>query len=111
VPDFYQYVSRNLVPFADIGSNKRIDYQHIQAAGVGTFSGSTLRLEQALSRTFYCFFTDGFTPDQLPKRARRDVDNPLDDPPVFIPCLRNKEKLQVNAISIDDVGELPTKDR
>jgi hypothetical protein len=111
LPVFYHYLVNDYAPFVDIASNKWTDYRYAQSAGVGAVTQFTLELEDAFWQRFCGFFTKGFALDL----ARGQLSNHLDDHQildytkdrsVFIPCIRDAEMLQVNAVSMDDVKEL-----
>jgi hypothetical protein len=99
---FYAYLSQNLAPFADALSAKRADYQHIQSAGAGWISAFSLLLRSAFREAARGFFTTGFTGDEVPEELRQY----LGDSDIFVPCLRDKDKLQVNSPSVDGVRQL-----
>jgi hypothetical protein len=107
---FYDYISTNLVPFADISSVKMIDCQYAQAAGVGSVGTfSKLALEDAFWQRYCGYLLKGFTVDQAEAQLRTrsleddQVSAYITDRSIFIPCIRNPEKLQINAVSLEDV--------
>lgn len=95
-------LTQGLLPFADMLSGRRADYQHIQSAGAGWVSAFTLELGAAFSETARGFFTTGFTADQVPEELRQY----LSDSDIFVPCLRDPEKLQVNSPTRQGVVDL-----
>jgi hypothetical protein len=111
LPVFYRWLADDYVPFIDIASNKWTDYRYAQSTGVGAVTQFTLELEDAFWQRFCGLFTKGFTldraQDQLSTRLEdHEIHDYIQDQSVFIPCIRNAEMLQINAVSMDDVKEL-----
>jgi hypothetical protein len=109
---FYGCLATNWAPFADIASIRPIDLQYTQAAGVGAGTPLGLQLEAVLWQTFCGFLFKGFTLDQAKPQIQgyglddRQIEGLLADRSVIVPCLRNSELWQFNAISIARVQEL-----
>lgn len=99
LPDYYAYLTAGLAPFIEMLSDRRADYEHIQSTGVGALSV----LEWELNQTFVVgsrgFFTNGFEVDAVPDEFRQY----LSDGQVFIRCIRDSSKVQVNAVSAEDM--------
>jgi hypothetical protein len=81
--------------------------------GVGSIAAGSITLEDMFYRTEYGFFVNGFTREgeDAAHRLPNPVAEPgwvpfLGDPQIFIPCIRNPEKLQINARSLFDVQQL-----
>jgi hypothetical protein len=89
-------------PILDIGAIKRADLQYMEAAGVGSLGMSTPLLGMTFAGNMRGFYTRGFNRDDIPDVLR----SLKDDQEVFVRCLRNSEKLQVNAVSARRVAEL-----
>lgn len=99
---YYVALAQSLTPFAEILSDRRADYQHIQSTGAGWISAFSVELGGVFSEVARSFFTTGFTADKVPENISRY----LDDPEVFVPCIRDQQKLQINAQSRERVIEL-----
>jgi hypothetical protein len=100
---FYDYLVRYLVPFvADIPESSA-DFGYMEYTGVGSVINFAITpLASAYQNQAYGFFSNGFTRDAAP-----DPWSPfLDDPEVFMPCLRDSQKLQIRARSMAEVQEL-----
>ena len=102
---YYDYLARNLTPFAESLSDNSVDYQHIQSAGAGWISSLSLELGRAFTDDARGFFTRGFTEVDLPPFLD------LRDSEVFVPCIRNSQKWQLNVLSKEHVIELGAKKR
>jgi hypothetical protein len=99
---FYDYTNQFLVPFVNQMSVTYSDFGYMQYAGVGSISlGSTI-----LSENFYIqaygYFVKGFKREE----AAMPWTPFLGDPEIFIPCIRDCCKLQINARSLSEVEEL-----
>lgn len=101
IDDLYSNI-RQWLPIFAIGALKRADLQYLQAAGAGSLSISSAPLGMLLSSNLRGFYCTGFTAEDIPDVIRAFTD----DKEVFIPCLRDPEKLQVNAASTKVVNDL-----
>lgn len=99
---YYSYLGRSLTPFAELISGKRADCLHIQSAGAGSIATFPIALGKVFTDVSRGYFTKGFTADKIPDNIRRY----LNDPDVFVPCIRDPQKLQVSASSFDDIWKL-----
>jgi hypothetical protein len=99
--DFYSQMG-HWRPVLDIGSLKRADLQYLQAAGAGSSSMSSPPLGMLLAENALGFYTTGFTAEDIPEVLRVFTD----DQDVFVACLRDPGKLQVNAGSTRGVSDL-----
>jgi hypothetical protein len=99
---YYGTLAQGLASFADMVSGRRADYQHIQSTGAGYISAFSLELGAAFAEIARGFFTTGFTADKVPD----DLRPYLADPEIFVPCLRDPQKLQVNAPTRQGVIDL-----
>jgi len=102
---FYAYIEQ-WGSVLDIESTRRADYQHVQSAGAGLLTTfSSFDVEDAFAEAARGFFTEGFTSEQVPDDLREF----LDDPEIFMPCLRDGDKIQVNGRSVAEISELEIK--
>jgi hypothetical protein len=101
---YYNSLTQGLAHFVGMLSDKRADYQHIQSAGVGSISVLTWQLSAVFTGSATGFFTTGFTEDQMDEDLRKF----LSDPDVFVPCIRDPQKWQVNVTAQQDAGALAT---
>jgi hypothetical protein len=112
MPLFYQYIKTNLVPFADIASFRFIDCQYAQSTGVGAVDLMHLSLEDAFWQRYCGYLFKGITVEQAADQLRThgleqgQIDEYVADRSIFIPCIRNTEMVQMNAVSIEDVKKL-----
>jgi hypothetical protein len=102
LPDYYAYLTRALAPFVGMISDRRADYEHIQSTGVGALSVLEWELNQTLAAGARGFFTNGFEVDAVPDELRQY----LSDDQVFIQCIRDSSKIQVNAVAAEDVSAI-----
>jgi hypothetical protein len=94
-------------PIFEIESLRRADLQYLHAAGAGSvISLSSVPLGTALGNNYRGFYTKGFTIDESFPDMLRLFAN---DREVFIPCLRDSGKLQINAVSSREVAELAAR--
>jgi hypothetical protein len=100
---YYDSLAQSFTPFADMLSGKRADCQHIQSVGAGSISAFTLELSAAFTDTACGCFTSGFTADQVPK----EIQSYLNNSEIFMQCIRDPDKLQLCALSKQDVMNLP----
>lgn len=105
MPAFYGYMAECLVPFVDEVPDKMTDYGYMQSMGVGATSLGSITIEAALYEHSYGYFSKGFTREQ----AAAPWVAFLDDPDIFMPCLRDRQKLQIRARSLAEVRELAAK--
>lgn len=99
---FYDYVATYLAPFVDEIPERYADYGYMQYTGVGSISLGSTKLEQAFYNSAFGYFANGFTPEV----AAAPWTPFLDDPEVFMTCLRDPQKLQIKARSLSEVNEL-----
>ena len=95
LPDYYALLTKWLSPFIEMLSDRRADYEHIQSTGVGALSVVMWELNQSFAENARGFFTDGFDLDVVPEDFRQH----LSDGQIFIKCIRNPSKIQINAAS------------
>jgi hypothetical protein len=92
-------------PAFNIGSLIRADLQYLAAAAAGSMNVTSIPLGLALATNARGFYTKGFSVDDIPPVLRAFSD----DQEVFIPCLRDPHKLQVNAIGAREVAAIEAK--
>lgn len=102
LPPFYRYVTDYLAPFADKLPRKSADAGYMQYTGVGSIGYAGVTLEAAFYEQAYGYFMNGFTREN----AAATWTPFLNDPEVFIPCLRDPQKLQIKARSLSELREL-----
>ncbi len=109
---YYQYVTDYLGPFVESMSEKRSDTLYMQYTGVGSISIASITLDMAFYESAFGYFSNGFLRgvEGLPLAV---TPSPwvahIDDPEIFMPCLRDPSKLQLRARSTGDVAELARK--
>jgi hypothetical protein len=103
LPDLYKWLDENIGPFCvNVTANRRSDYQHLQSVGAGALTAFQISLESALQQSCRGFFTNGFTVEQVPIELHLMLNNPS----IFMTCIRDPRMLQINARSKVDVEEL-----
>jgi hypothetical protein len=100
---FYEYLTHYLAPLVDELPESSSDFGYMQYTGVGSVNSiQPVTIEGAYYQTAYGFFSNGFTGKVAPEPWRPF----LDDPEIFMPCLRDPQKLQIRAGSMSEVKEL-----
>lgn len=103
ISDFYDYIDRYLVPFVADIPEVSADFGYMEFTGVGSvINFAMLSLAGAYQDQAHGFFSNGFSREAAPT----PWESFLDDPEVFMPCLRNPQNLQIRARSMADVREL-----
>jgi hypothetical protein len=102
---FYRYVTGYLAPFVDSMPEKTGDYLYMQYTGVGAVSLGSVLLEMSFYDSAFGYFANGFAREV----AALPWQDHLDDPEIFMPCLRDSSKLQIRARSTSEVAELAEK--
>lgn len=77
--------------------------QHIEYVGAGAVGLGALGLADAVSKAARRWFTRGFTREEVPEELVRYLD---DEPGLFIRCLRDEARLQLDIFSEDDIPKL-----
>ncbi len=95
----YTYYRTNLAPLVPDLPTKDAAFQHIEYVGAGAISMGSLMLGAALSSGSRPWFTGGFTPEEVPDPVRHLVD----DARIFVPCLRDPQRLQLSFCEADDI--------
>jgi hypothetical protein len=105
LPALYAYLTESLMPFMDDLPEKASDLGYMQSMGVGARSLGSVTIEAAMVENAFGYFCSGFTREDAPEAWARFIG----DRKVFIPCLRDQNKLQINARAMIDVRELSDK--
>lgn len=74
-----------------------VSYQHLQFCSCASISMGSISLERILGETYQGLFMKGFDMSEI---VDKNLQTNLNDK-LFIPCLNNPEKLQINHISKD----------
>lgn len=99
---YYANLARGVNSFVGMLSDRRADYEHIQATGAGSISAFSWQIGPVFTASASGFFTNGFTEDQMDD----DLRQLLSDRDIFIPCIRDPMKWQVNVTSQEDAGTI-----
>ena len=99
---YYANLARGVGHFVGMLSDKRADYEHIQATGAGSISAFSLMPSPAFTASASAFFTNGFTEDQM----EEDLRQLLKDQDIFIPCIRDPRKWQVKVTAQGDAAPI-----
>lgn len=100
---FYDYLACYLVPFVEELPESFADFGYMEYTGVGSMATlQSVQLGEAYYNQAYGFFSAGFT-----RETASEAWKPfLGDPDIFMPCLRDSQKLQIKARSMTEVREL-----
>jgi hypothetical protein len=99
---YYASLADGVSDFVGMLSDRRADYEHIQATGAGAISAFSWQIGPVFTASASGFFTNGFTEDQIDD----DLRQLLSDRDIFIPCIRDPMKWQVNVTSQQDAGPI-----
>lgn len=101
---FYEYLAHYIVPLVCRLPESTADFGYMQFTGVGSVDAffQAITLEQAYGEQACGFFSMGFSRESAPDSWRPF----LDDPEVFMPCLRDPRKLQIRARSMLEIRKL-----
>ena len=102
---FYTYMEDSLLPFIDSLPTVSSDLSYMQYAGVGLLNTAGTSLEWTFSVQECGYFSHGFTEDV----AASPWLPHLSDSDIFIPCIRNPAKKQINARSQSEIEDLAEK--
>lgn len=90
-----EYFDKFIKPFANKIKENMAWYQHLEFTGCGNIGLGTLALERAIGTTYQGLFLKGFD--------KSEIDNQKISigilPELFLPCLNDPAKLQVNAVN------------
>lgn len=112
LPAFYNALTVNFAPVADISSTRAIDLQYAQSAGVGAVTQFELKLQEAFWQNYCGYLFKGISLDDTKAQLRthglndQQIDEFIADRSTFIPCIRNGSLWQFNAVSMSNVIDL-----
>jgi len=92
-----EYFDRHVRPFATSISKNPACYQHLEFSGCGSISLGSRSLQLILASTYQGLFLKGFESEEIHKNGI----SISQDQRIFIPCLNENEKIQVNATSLE----------
>lgn len=99
---FYEHLKNSLVPFVSDIPEKFTDYSYMESMGVGKQHVAAVSAESSMYDNAYGFFMRGFTRKQAASAWRQY----LDDPNIFMTCLRDHQKLQIKARSLAELHKI-----
>lgn len=97
------YIEVRLTPFINELTESETCYQHLSFAGCGAKSIGSVKIGKIFRETYPGVFSVGFPQEEIEKQ---NFEIPT-DVKAFIPCLHNKNLLQVNAIDEDAIRNGP----
>lgn len=92
---FGDFLPKYLYPLIENASTKKIDFQHIEYVSAGAVSISASHLGSCLAASLEGIFTSGFDESEISAELRSAAKGK----DVFIPCLRDASKLQLNNLA------------
>ena len=101
---FGKFLDDFLSPFIEVLTKNSPCYQHLEFTGCGSISVGSTSIQKILRSQYSGLFSKGFTQDDIQKR---NILTP-NDSPIFIKCLHDDSKLQMNAISEDNLRTIAT---
>jgi len=96
-----QNFDETIKPFINLLSKKAPCYQHLEYAGCGSISISSVNFADLLKEKYLGLFSKGFLSNELQKR---NINLPAENR-IFVTCLHDNTKLQLNAINEDEIKE------
>lgn len=101
---FFKYLETSIIPHVDDSQIKESLFQHLVYTKAGSIDIAEIGLEKIFAHTYGGLFLSGYTPEEL-------GDFPNKYPDLFTHCLQFPNKLQINAISYEQLTKiLDTKD-
>lgn len=98
---YEEFIQGNVMPLVADASRRAHSYQHIEYVGAGSIGIGTVGFGQAISSKGPGWFTTGFTRQEV-----GDIlGNLLDNPNLFIECLRDSDRLQLSLIHEEDLED------
>jgi len=110
---FGTYLDNYVRPFVNDLTSNESSYRHLQFSGCGAVSMGEISLEKILGNTYQGLFLKGFSAEEIETR-NISIGN---DNRFFIPCLNDTSKIQVRALSKENLEQAmenfntPTDDR
>jgi hypothetical protein len=92
---FSQYFEKHLTPFVHLMTTTRGSFQHLASTGCGSISIGEASLETILRANYSGLFNKGFDPLKIQELGLNSY------PTMFVKCLNDNAKLQVNALDIE----------
>ena len=102
---FFQYLDKHVEPFSERMTKKVTCYQHLEYTGCGTISLLNKNLADIFKANYGGIFSKGFEEKTI---LERGISIQLENP-IFIACLNDKTKIQINAINIDVINSRCSK--
>jgi hypothetical protein len=100
------YLDNFILPFVELISKRESCYRHLEYAGCGSISLGSTKLDKIFLKHYSGLFSRGFILEEVLNNKKIDV--PIDSP-IFIKCLHNEERFQLNALNEDVLREKATK--
>lgn len=102
---FANYLRNTIIPIFESGpSKKQSEFQHLSYTRCATISEFSDSLSGIISQTYGGLFSNGFDKNNIPNSDNEDS-LIIKYPNLFIKCLNNDTKYQINAINIDALNK------
>lgn len=95
------YFDKHVSPFSGKLVPNRACYQHLEFAGCGSLQVGAIMLEEIISTTYCGLFQAGLTEEEIKERL---ITLPIKHE-IFTKCLNDPQKIQINALSQEALGE------
>jgi hypothetical protein len=96
------FLDHHVAPFIEVIEKKEACYQHLEYSGCGTVGLGSLDLSEVFRRNYAGLFSKGFDETQF---QAKQMTIPYSHP-IFIRCLHDGAKKQVNAMNEDVIKEV-----
>lgn len=103
--NFGEYLDRHVAPFAGLLSKNNSCYWHLSYAGCGSISIGSVNIIKVLKERYPGLFSKGFTEKDL---QNNNIILPIESI-LFIMCLHDHSKLQINALNNQIVRDQAAK--
>ena len=108
---FFKYLETSIIPHVNETQIKQSLFQHLVYTKTGSIDIGEIKLEKIFAHTYGGLFLSGYAPEEL-------GDFPTKYPDLFTHCLQNSDKIQINAISseqllatLDQKNDMPPDDK
>jgi len=102
---FYDYLDRYVFPFSGLIHKKDACYQHLEYSGCGAVGVGSRKLIEIFLKNYAGLFSNGFDESQF---QAKEISISLTHP-IFVRCLNDNKKWQINAINEDDIKKISTE--
>ena len=111
LPTFFNYIQEQILPHVPNAIDKISSFQHLVYTKTASIDLGEISLENIFIETYGGLFLSGYIPEEL-------NDFPKKYPDLFIQCIQDPSKIQINSISrealdeqLSSINNLPDEDK